>query len=388
MSNIFISSTFMDLENHRSAVSDILLRMKLQFSAMEFFGSRTDEAVPACMKEIDECNFFIGIYAWRYGWIPPDSDVSITEHEYNYACKKSKKRLCYTVNENHQWRPSLIDKGTNYDKLEKFKFKISQSVRSKYTTPDNLAKQIAADLSRELIPKSDNKTFGSLLNVNWDKLDSELQRVFLDAYQRAVIGSRDGVVATRHFVAALASIPSTASALLHSLPKEIITELLEENKALDNEITYAEAFQYEKSVSGCVLGSMERLLPTHSAGQRLLAIELAADLLKNGRGDSVAKFRRAGIDYNAVDKLMEHVSLVSNNIEALECALQSFSDSEIRSIAYAIEMAPPSGCSRIEAKKDLLNAAIQYEKLPILAGELVRRNPTLLGEECMKGIKK
>lgn len=388
MSKIFISSTFKDLVNHRKAVTDVLIRMQQQFSAMEFFGSRTDEAKPVCMKEIDYCEFFVGIYAWRYGWIPPGDKVSITEQEFDYAKLKEKRCLCYVVDENHRWLPSLIDKGDDSTKLAAFRSKVGKLVRSEFSTPDDLAKKIAADIARELIPKGNTESFGSLLNVNWDLLDYELQRIFIDAYQRARTGSRDGVVATRHFIAALASVPSTATVLLHSLPKKIIEEILEENKIVDTDISYAEAFQHEKPVSSCVLGSMQRLLPTHSTNQRLLAVELAADLLKNGRGDSVAKFRRAGIDYNAVEKLIEHVDLISKNIDAMECAMQSLSDSEISSIAYAIEINPPTGCSRITTKKELLDAAIQYDRLPILAGELMRRNPTLLGEDCLKKIKK
>jgi hypothetical protein len=82
---IFVSSTFRDLKAHRDEVNRVLARMKVQYAAMEHFGSRTDEALPVCASEIDRCDLFVGIYAWRYGWTPPNEHVSITEAEFDRA---------------------------------------------------------------------------------------------------------------------------------------------------------------------------------------------------------------------------------------------------------------------------------------------------------------
>lgn len=61
MSRIFVSSTYQDLADHRKVLNEILLRMKQDIAAMELFGSRADEAVPACLKEIDGCDHFVGV---------------------------------------------------------------------------------------------------------------------------------------------------------------------------------------------------------------------------------------------------------------------------------------------------------------------------------------
>jgi len=79
----------------------------------------------------------------------------------------------------------------------------------------------------------------------------------------------------------------------------------------DNATAVVGRFAHDKPFSGCVLGSLQRLLPDHSPTKRLLAIELAADLVKNGRGGSVAKLRKANIDQRAVDDLMAHVPVSS-----------------------------------------------------------------------------
>lgn len=378
MSKIFISSTYKDLAEHRKAVSEVLIRMQRQFSAMEFFGSRTDEAVPVCRKEIEDCQILVGIYAWRYGWAPKGDEVSITEQEFDIAMELGKKCLCYIVSPEHPWPPSLVDKGKSAETLENFKVKkVSNLVRSQFTTPDDLAKQVAADISRELSPPREEGTVGSLLNINWDCLDPELQQVMLDAYKRAKEGSRDGVVATRHVIAAMALMPNSSGVLLHSMPREALEDL-EPAAQIDDSTALAEVFGHDKVFSHCVMGSLQRLLPSHSPQQRLLAIELAVDILKTGRGESVAKFRQAGVDGVAVDRIMSHAQTVAQDEDRIRKALDSFNDSEIALLSYAIGLNWQPHTHGGSLRDGIIQATVKEDKLTILAGEIMRRNPRLL----------
>jgi hypothetical protein len=147
---VFVSSTYADQREHREAINNTLARMKVQFSAMEYFGSRADEAFPVCTDEINACDALIGIYAWRYGWRPTPQGPSITELEFDYARQHGKRCLCYIVEESYPWPPPLMDIGENAERLQAFKGKVNLLVRSTFTTPDNLSTQIAADLVREL----------------------------------------------------------------------------------------------------------------------------------------------------------------------------------------------------------------------------------------------
>jgi Domain of unknown function (DUF4062) len=156
---IFISSTFEDLKEHRKAVEKILNRSREQFVGMEHFGSRPSEPKEVCFNEVEQCEFFIGIYAHRYGYIPNGDDASITEQEFDYAVKLQRPCYCYIIDDNHPWPPMLIE---NNPSLKKFKAKVSEFVRSKFTTPDNLAKQIVADLKRNDF--IDSKDFNSFLH--------------------------------------------------------------------------------------------------------------------------------------------------------------------------------------------------------------------------------
>jgi uncharacterized protein DUF4062 len=349
--------------------------MKLSFSAMEYFGSRTDEPVAACRKEIDACSFLIGIYAWRYGWQPAEGQPSITEEEFLYAVSREKRCLCYVVDESHPWPPIHIDQGRPAQLLRLFKVKVSQLVRSKFTTPDNLAMQVAADIAREAGSPSSAKSFGGLLSVNWEVFSPELQLVLSTAYQQARVESSDGVVATRHVVTALANSPNSASPLFAAYRKVPIQPIRDDLPP----VSLPDLFHYDKPMSSCVLASMERLLPHHSPTQRLLAIELAVDLLKNGHGTSVANFREAGIDAQAVDRTVRHIRSIASDNSLLGEALDQLSEAEVLHISYLAGVPPSdpeSGTKPLRGQ--ILKRARESSRILLLIGELMRRHPKLV----------
>lgn len=371
---VFISSTFKDLAAHRQAVAEVLLRMKVQFTAMEFFGSRTDEAIPVCRTEIEQCDILIGIYAWRYGWQPAPNEPSITEQEFNYARLVHKPCLCYVVDRSYPWPPTRIDQGEAAHRLQLFKTTVSALVRSEFTTPDNLAKQVAADITRELVPPAPLDSFGSLLRINWEVFSPELQSVLSTAFAQARIESDDGVVATRHVISALADTPNTARALLVAFQDAGIQPL---RQGLESPAIY-ELFGYDKPVSSCVLASMNKLLPMHSPAERLMAVELAVDLLKYGTGSSVADFRRAGIDAIAIDKTLAHIKQVATDKQVLRDALGQLSDPEVLHIAYVSEIFLPERDAGHVLRESILENARTYEHCLLLVGELMRRYPRLV----------
>lgn len=381
MATIFVSSTYRDLAKHRAAVNDVLIRMRQEHVAMEFFGSRGDEAVPASLTEIERCTILVGIYAWRYGWVPPGSATSITEQEFTFARKRGKTCLCYVASEEHPWPPGLIDHGRDGEALERFKKSVSALVRSEFTTPDNLAKQVAADVARELAPKQAGNTVGALLQVNWDVLHPELQAVFLDAYRRAKDDARDGVVATRHVLAALVSLPNSSSILLQQMDRKLLESVASSSAPpveMDGTTALAQAFQHERPFSGCVMGSLDRLLPRHSTMERLSALELAADLLKNGRGESVRKFRQANVDANAVNSMMRHAEAISRDPTCIIEAMGSFSDLEIAALSHSTGIPVDPDLRGAHLRQAVLEAASAQKRQSVLAGELMRRKPDLV----------
>src|SRR5687767_14074262 len=96
---VFISSTSRDLLEHRAVVVKALLNAGFHPIDMANFMARPEGAITACLKEVAESDLFVGIYAWRYGYIPADAEVSITEQEFIEAERLKKPCFCFMVDE-------------------------------------------------------------------------------------------------------------------------------------------------------------------------------------------------------------------------------------------------------------------------------------------------
>lgn len=146
---VFISSTYIDLGEHRKAAHDALEKLDVQVIWMEAFGARPEDSTTACLKEVEESDLFIGIYAHRYGYIPKDSTVSITEQEFDHAQKFDKPIFGFIVNEDHAWSPKHIEHDKK-DKLNTFLSKVKKRPVDFFTTPDNLAQKIVSSIGRTI----------------------------------------------------------------------------------------------------------------------------------------------------------------------------------------------------------------------------------------------
>jgi len=157
---VFLSSTYLDLIEHRKAVVQALRTMDEEVGHMEIFGARDEEATTVSLEELDKCDVLVGVYAYRYGTIPPDSKASVTEQEYLHAMSKKIPVLIFVVDESHPWPPKSMDKSLT--KVKKFKSKATREHSPEYfTSPDNLASKVLSSIGRlakkvepKLIPAS------------------------------------------------------------------------------------------------------------------------------------------------------------------------------------------------------------------------------------------
>ena len=146
---VFISSTYKDLVDYRAAAIRAVEGTNYQASKMEVFGARSEEPLYACLKEVEESDLFIGIYALRYGFIPEGSDISITEMEYLHAKNLQKPIYCFMLDdENQPWLSKWIEDEPGKSQLKDFKQRIQRShVCDYFTTPDDLRAKVANGLS-------------------------------------------------------------------------------------------------------------------------------------------------------------------------------------------------------------------------------------------------
>lgn len=86
---VFVSSTYEDLKEERKKVQEVLLMGECIPIGMEAFVADNDEQFNIIKKKIDLCDYYILIIGNRYGSINPETQLSYTEMEYNYALEKA-----------------------------------------------------------------------------------------------------------------------------------------------------------------------------------------------------------------------------------------------------------------------------------------------------------
>ncbi len=94
---VFISSTYADLIEERKKVLDILLTADCIPAGMEAFVATDAEQFEVIKKVIDLCDYYVLIIGKRYGSIHPDTGISYTEMEYNYAISKNIPVLVFAL---------------------------------------------------------------------------------------------------------------------------------------------------------------------------------------------------------------------------------------------------------------------------------------------------
>lgn len=185
---VFISSTYNDLINYRIAAIKAVEGTSFQAVKMEVFGARPAEPLEACLKEVEQSDLFIGIYALRYGFIPEGSNISITEMEYVHAKNLGRPIYCFLLDdENQPWLAKWIEDEPGKSKLINFRQRIQKDhVFDYFTTPDDLRAKVANALSHFVAnqkpdPKSDSHSelgFLELLRVIEAKLLEILKKYF------------------------------------------------------------------------------------------------------------------------------------------------------------------------------------------------------------------
>ena len=115
MTKIYLSSTYSDLKEHREAVYRALRKMHHDVIAMEDYVATDQRPLDKCLEDVRSCDLYIGLFAWRYGYIPLENNPeqqSITELEYRTAVKQGKPTLLFLLDENAPWSPKLMDSHT------------------------------------------------------------------------------------------------------------------------------------------------------------------------------------------------------------------------------------------------------------------------------------
>ncbi|MDQ3814012.1 MAG: DUF4062 domain-containing protein, partial [Armatimonadota bacterium] len=146
MARVYVSSTYLDLQEHRRQVSLVLRRMGHEDVAMDYYTAEDRPAVDKCLADVATCDIYVGIFAWRYGWIPKQNNpegLAITEMEYRQAMKDGKVCLVFLLDGKARWPLDFVD--DDRTRIKKLRDELSERHgNAVFDSPDNLASQVGA----------------------------------------------------------------------------------------------------------------------------------------------------------------------------------------------------------------------------------------------------
>ena len=108
MTRAYLSSTYSDLREFREAVRIALTRQSVDLLAMEGYVAGDERPLDKCLADVAKCDLYIGLFAWRYGFVPPGHDKSITELEYREAVRLGIPCLIFLLAEDASWPRPLM----------------------------------------------------------------------------------------------------------------------------------------------------------------------------------------------------------------------------------------------------------------------------------------
>lgn len=147
--DVMISSTARDLPAHRKEAMDACLRQGMFPIMMEQLPASDSDAITESLNMVDEAEIYMGIFAYRYGYIPKGHDISVTEMEYNRAVERKIPRLIFVMGEDHLIKQSDVEKGDGAAKLETFKSRVqTENIVNFFDSPADLRAKIIDSLSK------------------------------------------------------------------------------------------------------------------------------------------------------------------------------------------------------------------------------------------------
>ncbi|MCP3869495.1 MAG: DUF4062 domain-containing protein [Gammaproteobacteria bacterium] len=158
---VYISSTYEDLIEFRTAAAQLLRQLGHEVIAMEDYVAESSIPLNKVLKDVSSCDALISIAAWRYGYVPETGPMdipgatpgvtSITEYEYRKALQENKQILPFLLEDRNSWPAPYIDGIGNHVSPEPIR-SLREELREQhlvcfFSSPDSLARQVAVSIS-------------------------------------------------------------------------------------------------------------------------------------------------------------------------------------------------------------------------------------------------
>lgn len=150
---VFVSSTYEDLQVERQRVMEVLLQKNCFPVGMELFPAANDDQWTVIQSLLKECDYYILIIGGRYGSIDVNTGISYTQKEYQYAQDLGIPTIVFVPGDPNK----IIAEKTEFNKskrkkLNDFKALVEKSrLRDTWSTPENLALKVSTSLDRLIL---------------------------------------------------------------------------------------------------------------------------------------------------------------------------------------------------------------------------------------------
>jgi hypothetical protein len=145
---IFVSSTYEDLKEHRDAVIRLILEIGHIPVGMEMFSAGDDDQWRVIQRTIDQCDYYVVIVAHRYGSMR--DGVSYTELEFDYAVAQGVPAFGFLIKPQAEWNATYIDVEHKAN-LDEFKAKVKRKMVGWWDSTESLRSAVAVALLKGFV---------------------------------------------------------------------------------------------------------------------------------------------------------------------------------------------------------------------------------------------
>lgn len=145
---VFVSSTYEDLQEERKKVMEALLQMNCFPVGMEYFNASDFSQWEVIKSLIRECDYYVLIVAGRYGSIEEESGKSYTQKEFEYAIEQGIPVVSFVHKNSRSLPGTKIESNPLIEgKLDEFKSEVKKRLCKLWENSDELPAQIVLSLN-------------------------------------------------------------------------------------------------------------------------------------------------------------------------------------------------------------------------------------------------
>jgi len=144
---VYLSSTLLDLNHHRATVALALRKARYDVTMMEEYAARDEIVEVACQGDVSGCGAYVGLFAWRYGYVPEDNNPeskSVTELEYSAAAQKQIPCLLFLLKDDAEWPKEWKD--ADLARIIDLRTRLRKRCAAYFRDPNDLAVEVLASL--------------------------------------------------------------------------------------------------------------------------------------------------------------------------------------------------------------------------------------------------